>query len=901
MSTDPRDPGDSGEPLIEAALTATEGGDVDWELLRDRMPDEQETIDALAELTAVVAAHRAPAHGERAAGEGLPFRWGPLEVRRRVGAGTFGEVFIAWDARLHREVALKLRHAGAGERVRGWLEEARRLARVRHPNVVTVHGADLHDGRVGMWMEPVRGRTLEERLRHEGPLSAREAALIGAEVCAALAAVHGAGLVHGDVKTHNIMREGTPGQPREAGRIVLMDFGSARESAAGTEHRPGTPLFTAPEVLDGAPTTPASDVWALGVVLYRLVTGGWPVEAATVEALRERLATTGPAPLRAARSELPQGFVHVVERALERDPARRWRDAAEFERALLGALGADRELAAEEGRRRDAARRRTRLLASIALGAVLGAALWWGVTHGERAWMAWRMRTLPLVGTLAADVTGKSANAYLGSWVIDVGDMNGDGHDEVAAAASGMEKGGEVYVYSPEIDPTLTPILTVKGEQEGDWFGSVASGDLNGDGYQDLIVGAITHDGVARDAGRVYVYFGGRTLHATPDRVLDGTHAAQYFGYGVGAGDINGDHYDDLLIGAVYDNKAGPTTGRAWVYFGGPTFDTVPDLELAQGVDNSNFGLSVAPLGDFNGDGYGDFAVGAPGHPGGGHGRGAAFLYFGGPHPDDRPDMVLYGTQDQGGFGAVRQRTGDLNGDGYSDLAIASETGDGLEKRAGNVRIWFGGPDPNNVPDLELKGEKRGDGFGVWVDGSRDLDGDGLADIVVGAPWHDAPGGRNNGRLYVYLGGRHMDAVPDYIVDGPPNANLGTGCCAVRDPKGGVGAIMGGLKNEDGHFIQCGGVQLFDLSRWAIRTPSPRDDWAPGQRAVLRWIGPTRCDVLLSTDDGRTWRTIARHVGGYAHNAIAVPVPADARGHVRVRLTGRSGRDAVESQMPISG
>src|SRR5262249_11140650 len=158
-----------------------------------------------------------------------PFRWGPLEVRHRIGSGSFGEVFVARDPRLQREVALKLRRAGALERSKRWLDEARRLARVRHPNVVTVYGADQHDGRGGLWMELVHGRTLEERLRHEGPLGAREGALIGAELCAALAAVHGQGLVHGDVKTHNVMREGAPGASRDAGRIVLMDFGSAHE------------------------------------------------------------------------------------------------------------------------------------------------------------------------------------------------------------------------------------------------------------------------------------------------------------------------------------------------------------------------------------------------------------------------------------------------------------------------------------------------------------------------------------------------------------------------------------------------------------------------------------------------------------------------------------------------
>src|SRR5438094_7121773 len=108
--------------------------------------------------------------------------------------------------------------------------EARNLARVRHPNVVTVYGTDQIDGRVGIWMEFVNGRTLGSLLKTNGPYGAREAAGIGVDLCRALAAVHAAGLMHGDVKAHNVMRAA-------GGRTVLTDFGTGKDLGTDTDAR----------------------------------------------------------------------------------------------------------------------------------------------------------------------------------------------------------------------------------------------------------------------------------------------------------------------------------------------------------------------------------------------------------------------------------------------------------------------------------------------------------------------------------------------------------------------------------------------------------------------------------------------------------------------------------------
>jgi hypothetical protein len=312
--------------------------------------DSDATLDLFAGLRAlagVARVHRA-ALGAAPEPSAAPatepparFAWGPLRAIEPLGAGAFGEVWRAHDPALGRDVALKLRAAdepAEGPAARRWLDEARRLARVRHPNVVHVYGAATHGGRAGIWMELVRGATLERWLETHGPMGWREAAGVGLELCAALAAVHGAGLVHNDLKPANVMREGGAGRAggvEGTGRIVLMDFGAGQAldaRGAGTGGAFGTPLSTAPEVLAGEPPTPASDLWSLGALLYRLVAGRAPVEARTAA---ELVAGAGRfRPLREARPDLPRAFVEAVERALAPNPRGRFAGAAEMERAL---------------------------------------------------------------------------------------------------------------------------------------------------------------------------------------------------------------------------------------------------------------------------------------------------------------------------------------------------------------------------------------------------------------------------------------------------------------------------------------------------------------------------------------------------------------------------------------
>lgn len=259
-------------------------------------------------------------------------RWGPLEVREKVGEGTFGEVYRAHDPVLERDVALKLSRSDA-DAYDTHLKEARRLARVRHPGVVVIHGIETHGERVGLWMDFVRGESLEARLDREGPLPPDEIVRIGVRLADALRAVHAVDVIHGDVKAANVML-GVDGE------ALLMDFGAGRESQGSGESVLGTPLAMAPEVLDGGAPSPSSDVYALGVLLYRLATARYPVVAATPAELRRELGAGRIPPVISLAPALPERLAHVIDRALELDPAARPASAEELAAALSAGPGA---------------------------------------------------------------------------------------------------------------------------------------------------------------------------------------------------------------------------------------------------------------------------------------------------------------------------------------------------------------------------------------------------------------------------------------------------------------------------------------------------------------------------------------------------------------------------------
>ena len=330
--------------LLEVAKAVANASDVNWKSVESSSVEDPGVHDAVAQLK--IVAHLAevcrtdldphetmasdPSSAKMSA---QPLTsWGRLEIRRQLGQGCYGTVYLAWDPALECEVALKVMRDA--EHSSAIIQEARLLARVRHRNVVTVHGVDTDGDAVGLRMEFIEGLTLKQTLSTRGMFGAQEAIAIGIDLCRAVAAVHNAGLLHGDIKSHNVMRE-------TGGRIVLMDFGAGevRTPYLTRRRRAGTPLYLAPEVLNGQPATIASDIYSLGVLLFHLVALDYPVPGDTVDAVVEGHATDTKLALADLRPDLPGTFIHVVERALATDPARRYRSAGAMQQDLAAALG----------------------------------------------------------------------------------------------------------------------------------------------------------------------------------------------------------------------------------------------------------------------------------------------------------------------------------------------------------------------------------------------------------------------------------------------------------------------------------------------------------------------------------------------------------------------------------
>ncbi len=323
---------------IERLLESWSRGEVvDWERA-DRGAhddDDRAQVRALRDVARIADFSRSLQHSALGTDPDAPERWGALLILEHVGAGANGDVYRAWDPSLQREVALKLLRApaAAGGDLIG---EARALARVRHPDVATVFGVAEHDGRVGMWMEFLRGASLAAEVERRGALPAGEVIRIGVQLARALAAIHAAGLVHRDVKPANVVLEA-------AERAVITDFGlGLRADLTSLEAltASGTPMFMSPARLDGQPATPPDDVYALAATLWNALFGAPPFAAHTLAELRAAVREGPSAAVRAQRPEAPAALVRVLERALAPDPARRIARAEELA-AALEALGAE--------------------------------------------------------------------------------------------------------------------------------------------------------------------------------------------------------------------------------------------------------------------------------------------------------------------------------------------------------------------------------------------------------------------------------------------------------------------------------------------------------------------------------------------------------------------------------
>ena len=346
-----------------------------------------------------------------------------------------------------------------------------------------------------------------------------------------------------------------------------------------------------------------------------------------------------------------------------------------------------------------------------------------------------------ITSSVLIDPVGEFTGDVFGCSVAWIGDVNGDGSDDLLVGAfryPEIASNGRAYLHfgGPALDNVADLIIDAPPGNTA-WFGiSVASaGDFNGDSYPDFIVGA-QQSGFE---GKAFIYYGGPSLDTVRDLTLKGESTGALTGFGASvasAGDINEDGFGDVIVGApLYGNRP----GRAYVYFGGTAPDSIPDRVFTGVGFNDQLGSVVGSAGDINGDGHPDVFASSMGSSGGGLGAGSIDVWFGGPGFDTTPDLTLLGSGANERF-MNAANAGDINDDGSSDLIGAGRS---------KVHVWFGGASPNSTPDLTF-----GRTFAT-VSGAGDMDGDGIDDFLVGAPYPGA------GRVSVFFGGSAVDTLED--------------------------------------------------------------------------------------------------------------------------------------------
>ncbi len=491
----------------------------------------------------------------------------------------------------------------------------------------------------------------------------------------------------------------------------------------------------------------------------------------------------------------------------------------------------------------------------------------------------WALTTERLIAPV-----GAANNDQLGASVA-AADLNGDGYTDLIAGAKTAGSGlGHVHVYfgGPGASDATGILLT--GQVSGDDFGySVDSaGDMNGDGYPEVIVGA-----PFAGTGHAYVYFGGPTMDATPDLVLTGAAGSDGFGISVAsAGDVNGDGFGDVIVGAPFNDAGGGNAGRVYVFFGGPGADSVPDLIVTGKAAGDEFGYSAGGAGDVNGDGVGDLVVGALGNDTAGAAAGQAYVFFGSAAGDTVADLIFNGEAAGDELGYAVGAAGDVNGDGYDDVLVGAPFNDAGGNSAGRVYVFYGGPIADSVPDLVLTGAAAGDNLGSALARAGDLNADGYGDIVAGAPLHHV-GIVAVGAAYVYFGGPAPDTVPDLILTGEEGSDqfgFSVKGAGDFDGDGFEDLAVGALFNDLGGS-SAGRAYLYSVYPYRILSPNGGESWVAGDRATVRWKGHDPADLFVSTDGGATWETVAVGVGGGAENAFTLPAPGIPSDFARVRVS----------------
>lgn len=446
-------------------------------------------------------------------------------------------------------------------------------------------------------------------------------------------------------------------------------------------------------------------------------------------------------------------------------------------------------------------------------GAVLLAVLLLAL-GGEYSAQAARLAGIGAPGPADWTRTGEAFATSYGYSVSSAGDVNHDGYDDFLVGAHLKNRNnsndplnvavGKAYLYAGGAGSLgAAPFATFEGENAGDQFGYQvsAAGDVNGDGIADFLISAPQADagGGITDTGGVSIYLGRDGQPPILDKLITGEAAGDQFGWSAsGAGDVNDDGFDDIIVGAWGHNQ---DTGKVYVYHGSAGGINPGAAFTAQGEQLlDGFGVAVAGAGDINGDGYDDVIAGAWQNDEGGLDVGKVYVYHGGSGGlSAAPAFTDVGTDVSSNFGGAVASAGDANGDGYDDVIVGANRNTEGGTYPGKAYLYLGSPAGLVKPAVAvLAGERAGDDFGASVSAAGDVNGDGFADLLAGAHRYDLDAGNPNseaGRAYLYAGCVDgIQATPIFSATGATNnSHLGRSVSAAGDVNGdGYGDVGAG-------------------------------------------------------------------------------------------------------------
>jgi uncharacterized integral membrane protein len=375
-----------------------------------------------------------------------------------------------------------------------------------------------------------------------------------------------------------------------------------------------------------------------------------------------------------------------------------------------------------------------------------------------------------LAGSPSWLVDGNGNMAYLGWSLASAGDVNDDGYDDVIIGApvhtndSSGEGRAYVYLGSPT-GLSAAPSWTAEGDQDDARFGiSVASaGDVNNDGYDDVIVGASHYDNGSENEGRAFVYLGSSSgLSSLPSWSAESDQAWAHSGISVSsAGDVDNDGYGDVIVGAYQYDNGEPDEGSAYVYLGSSSgLSPSPSWTAESDQASAFFGSSVSSAGDVNNDLYDDVIVGAHQYNNGHAAEGRVFVYLGSSSgPSATPSWTAESDQDSAHFGYSVASAGDVDDDGYDDIIVGAHYYSNVQTNEGAAFLYLGSSSglPTS-PTWTAESDLENAWFGCSVSSAGDANGDGFSDVLIGA-WGYANGESDEGRAYLY--GGEMQ-IPEY-------------------------------------------------------------------------------------------------------------------------------------------